>query len=233
MTVNMCQISKKNHFRSPYLRKLFIFYHLQWYGRVECSTRCVMIGDQEFIKLACSHAKYAMRVKALVDYVCKILVTKISIPFNINVTRNVTRVWVETAYAFDLLPPNLGILFLHVLEIRLIKWALTRFPFTINSISVEFVQHWLRVAIVKGFLRFENEWFEVIVHPWGVICVNANSPDGHQKVKPCVQHFAEYVKHQSGPQPELDIWWRHPNFQHGAQTKGHDPGSLFSSLLRL
>ena len=37
----------------------------------------------------------------------------------------------------------------------------------------------------------------------------------------------------SGPQPELDIWWRHPNFQHGAQTKGHDPGSLFSSLLRL
>ena len=24
-----------------------------------------------------------------------------------------------------------------------------------------------------------------------------------------------------------------PNFQHGARTKGHDPGSLFSSLLRL
>ena len=39
--------------------------------------------------------------------------------------------------------------------------------------------------------------------------------------------------YQSGPQPELDIWWRHPNFQHGAQTKGHDLGSLFSSLLRL
>ena len=39
--------------------------------------------------------------------------------------------------------------------------------------------------------------------------------------------------YQSGPQPELDIWWRHPNFQHGAQTKGHDPGSLFSSLLHL
>ena len=39
--------------------------------------------------------------------------------------------------------------------------------------------------------------------------------------------------HQSGPQPELDIWWRHPKFQHGAQTKGHDPGSLFSSLLHL
>ena len=38
---------------------------------------------------------------------------------------------------------------------------------------------------------------------------------------------------QSGPQPEPDIWWRHPNFQHDAQTKGHDPGSLFSSLLRL
>ena len=26
---------------------------------------------------------------------------------------------------------------------------------------------------------------------------------------------------------------RHPNFQHGTQTKGGDPGSLFSSLLRL
>ena len=26
--------------------------------------------------------------------------------------------------------------------------------------------------------------------------------------------------YQSGPHPELDIWWRHPNFQHGAQTKG-------------
>ena len=24
-----------------------------------------------------------------------------------------------------------------------------------------------------------------------------------------------------------------PNFQHGARTRGHDPGSLFSSLLRL
>ena len=40
------------------------------------------------------------------------------------------------------------------------------------------------------------------------------------------------VIQQSGPQPELDIWWRHPNFQHGAQTKGHESGSLFSSLLR-
>ena len=39
--------------------------------------------------------------------------------------------------------------------------------------------------------------------------------------------------YQSGPQPELDIWWRHPNFQHGPLTKGHDLGSLFSSLLRL
>ena len=40
------------------------------------------------------------------------------------------------------------------------------------------------------------------------------------------------VIQQSGPQPELDIWWRHPNFQHGVQTKGHESGSLFSSLLR-
>ena len=173
-----------------------------------------------------------MCVKGVVDCVCKILVTKISNSFNMIMTRNITRVWVESAQAFDLLSPNLGIL-LHVLEIRLVKWTLTRFPFTSNSISVDFVQHWLRVAIVKGFPSFENEWFKVIVHPWGVRCVNANSPDGHQNVKPCVQHFAEYVKHQSGPQPEMDIWWRHPNFQHGAQTKGHDPGSLFSSSLRL
>ena len=36
-----------------------------------------------------------------------------------------------------------------------------------------------------------------------------------------------------GPQPELDMWWRHPNFQHGAQTNGHDLGSGFRSLLRL
>ena len=51
-----------------------------------------MIGEQEFIKLACSHTKYAMRVKSLVDCVCKILVTKILNSFNVNVTRNVTRV---------------------------------------------------------------------------------------------------------------------------------------------
>ena len=161
-----------------------------------------------------------MRVKSLVDCVCKILVTKILNSFNVNVTRNVTRVWVESAHAFDLLSPNLGILILYMFDITLVKWALTRFPFAINRISVEFVQHWLRVAIVKGFLSFENEWFKVIVHPCGVRCVNPNSTNGHQKVKACVQPFVQYVKHQSGPQPELDIWWRHPNFQHGAQTKG-------------
>ena len=38
---------------------------------------------------------------------------------------------------------------------------------------------------------------------------------------------------QSRPQPGLDIWWRHPNFQHGAQTKGHESGSVSSSLHRL
>ena len=195
-------------------------------------SACNRLVSRKCSHTKCSHTKYAMCVKGVVDCVCNILVTKISNSFNMIMTRNVTRVWVESAQAFDLLSPNLGIL-LHVLEIRLVKWTLTRFPFTINSISVDFVQHWLRVAIVKGFPSFENEWFKVIVHPWGVRCVNANSPDGHQNVKPCVQHFAEYVKHQCGPQPEMDIWWRHPNFQHGAQTKGHDPGSLFSSSLRL
>ena len=38
---------------------------------------------------------------------------------------------------------------------------------------------------------------------------------------------------QSWPQTEQDIWWRHINFQHAAQTKGHDLRSLFNSLLRL
>ena len=181
MTVNMCQIGKKS-ISVAICKKTFHFYHLQWYRPVECSTKCVMIGEQEFSKLACSHTKYAMHVKDLIDCVCKILFTKIFNSFNMNVTRNVPRVWVETAHAFDLLPPNFGIILLHVLEIRLVKWTLTRFPFMINSISVEFVKHWLRVAIVKRFLSLENEWLKVIVHPWGVRCVKANSTDGQQKV---------------------------------------------------
>ena len=44
---------------------------------------------------------------------------------------------------------------------------------------------------------------------------------------------APFYLPQSGPQPELDIWWRYSNVQQGFQIKGHDPGSLFSSLLRL
>ena len=35
------------------------------------------------------------------------------------------------------------------------------------------------------------------------------------------------------PQPELDFMMTSPKFWHGGQTKGHDPGSLLSSLLRL
>ena len=38
---------------------------------------------------------------------------------------------------------------------------------------------------------------------------------------------------QSGPQPELDIWLRHPTFQDGAHTRGHDAGSFLSSFLGL
>ena len=72
---------------------------------------------------------------------------------------------------------------------------LARFPFTINSISIELVQQWLRAAIVKGCLSFEDEWFKVIVHPWGVRCIDGNSPGGDQKVKSWVQHSVEYVKH--------------------------------------
>ena len=118
MTVNMCQISKKNHFQSPYLRKIFIFYHLQWYSRVECSTKCVMIGDQELNWHAHMPSMPCAWKPSLIAF-ARSWSLRFSIPFNMNVTRNVTRVWVETAYAFDLLPPNLGILFLHVLEIRL------------------------------------------------------------------------------------------------------------------
>ena len=39
--------------------------------------------------------------------------------------------------------------------------------------------------------------------------------------------------HKHKKQPELAVLWRHPNFQHGAQTQVHDLGSLFNSLLRL
>ena len=35
-------------------------------------------------------------------------------------------------------------------------------------------------------------------------------------------HYNKLV--QSGPQPELDTWWRYLTFQHGAQTKGHYQG---------
>ena len=41
-----------------------------------------------------------------------------------NVTRNVPRVSVETTQAFDLLLPKLGILLLHMLDIRLVKSGL-------------------------------------------------------------------------------------------------------------
>ena len=38
---------------------------------------------------------------------------------------------------------------------------------------------------------------------------------------------------QSRPQPDLDIWWRHPHLQNGAHAEKHEGRSLPGSLLRL
>ena len=38
---------------------------------------------------------------------------------------------------------------------------------------------------------------------------------------------------QSGPQPDLDIWWRHPHLQNGVHAEKHEGRSLPGSLLRL
>ena len=43
----------------------------------------------------------------------------------------------------------------------------------------------------------------------------------------------EECLNQSGPQPDLDIWWRHPHLQNGAHAKKHEARSLPGSLLRL
>ena len=56
---------------------------------------------------------------------------------------------------------------IYVCQISIKRRSLARFPFTINSIPIEFVQQWLRAAIVKGFLSFEDEWFKVIVRSVG------------------------------------------------------------------
>ena len=105
--------------------------------------RCFLIDAKFGQRLG--QAIFFKRLKeGLVDCVWKFLVSKIFNSFNRNVTRNVPRVWVETAQAFDLLPPNLGILLwlLHMLDSGFVKSGLAWFPFTIYCIPVEFVQHW-------------------------------------------------------------------------------------------
>ena len=77
---------------------------------------------------------------------------------------------------------------IYVCQISIKRRSLARFPFTINSFPIEFVQQWLRAAIVKGFLSFEDEWFKVIVRSVGRQMYWRNSPGGHQKVMSCVQH---------------------------------------------
>ena len=41
------------------------------------------------------------------------------------------------------------------------------------------------------------------------------------------------LPNQSGPQPDLDIWWRHPHLQNGAHAEKHEGRSLPGSLLHL
>ena len=58
-----------------------------------------------------------------------------------------------------------------------------------------------------------------------------------------LQYPSEYQRHflippldivqQSGQQPDLDIWWRHPHLQNGAYAEKHEGRSLPGSLLRL
>ena len=45
--------------------------------------------------------------------------------------------------------------------------------------------------------------------------------------------LVSHVFLQSGPKPDLDIWWRHPHLQNGAHAEKHEGRSLPGSLLRL
>ena len=40
-------------------------------------------------------------------------------------------------------------------------------------------------------------------------------------------------RYQSGPEPDLDIWWRHPHLQNGAHAEKHEGRSVPGSLLCL
>ena len=86
---------------------------------------------------------------------------------------------------------------IYVCQISIKRRSLARFPFTINSIPIEFVQQWLRAAIVKGFLSFEDEWFKVIVHPWGVRSdvLKELSWWASEGQVLCAALYVEYVKH--------------------------------------
>ena len=48
-----------------------------------------------------------------------------------------------------------------------------------------------------------------------------------------VRRLLAGVYYQSGPQPDLDIWWRQPHLQNGAHSEKHEGRSLPGSLLRL
>ena len=47
------------------------------------------------------------------------------------------------------------------------------------------------------------------------------------------RHSARVLRKQSGPQPDLDIWWSHLHLQNGAHAEKHEGRSLLGSLLRL
>ena len=53
------------------------------------------------------------------------------------------------------------------------------------------------------------------------------------KTNNCFILYWTAVRWQSGPQPDLDIWWRHPNLQNDAHAEKHEERSLPGSLLRL
>ena len=48
-----------------------------------------------------------------------------------------------------------------------------------------------------------------------------------------VENFLASLLLQSGPQPDLDIWCRHPHLQNGAHAEKHEGRSLPGPLLRL
>ena len=54
-----------------------------------------------------------------------------------------------------------------------------------------------------------------------------------RKIPECSVFLVLSTPEQSGPQPDLDIWWRHPHLQNGAHAEKHEGRSVPGSLLCL